>query len=582
SEFVAKFSREAQAAASLSNPNVVGIYDVGQDGDLYYIVMENVEGKTLKQYIDDHAPLTNRQTVEMGMQIAEALRHAHSLGVVHRDIKPHNILVTKNGQLKVTDFGLAHATTTATVTQAGQIMGSVHYMSPEQARGGFIGAQSDIYSLGVVMYEMLTGTVPFTGDSMFSIALKHLQETPPSLRDINSSVMPRLEAIVLKAMSKEQANRYHSAEELLAELLDFSFSLEGTIEKQPSILSKTKDSDRETELQKTLMPRTSSVSGRGDNLPKKEPKAKKLSFVTLLPAFMILAMITTVAVFAYTLWPRPEVVVPNITGKSITDATALLGSVGLNYTLRGGEFSTEVPVEHVIRQDPPAGRTVRSGRQIIIVPSKGQEVVEVPDITGMTILQAKIVLSSRGFVLGNQILENHQTIMENVIISQNPRPPLKTQVGAQIDVVVSLGKNIVTVETPLLVGLLEAVGVQRIFEAGLSIGSITREISMHPSGTIILQSPIAGEPTSSGTPVSIVVSRGGRVSRTIAIPKEKIETPTRIEVYITEEGLSQNLVYDRVLSKAEEDLLISIEAFVPFRLVIRINGLIDRDEVISR
>ncbi|WP_241154435.1 Stk1 family PASTA domain-containing Ser/Thr kinase [Staphylospora marina] len=218
SEFIRRFSREAQAAASLSHPNVVNVYDVGRDGYTHYIVMELVEGPTLKQYIQERGPLPPQEAAAIAVQICDGLAHAHDNQIVHRDIKPHNILLGSNGRAKVTDFGIARAASSSTITQTGSVMGSVHYFSPEQARGGVIGEKSDIYSLGIVLYEMLTGEIPFDGDSAISIALKHLQEIPEDPRTLNPSIPEAMARIVLRALEKDPNKRFASAREMMKEL----------------------------------------------------------------------------------------------------------------------------------------------------------------------------------------------------------------------------------------------------------------------------------------------------------------------------------------------------------------------------
>ncbi|SDC66978.1 serine/threonine protein kinase [Melghirimyces thermohalophilus] len=218
SEFVRRFSREAQAAASLSHPNVVSVYDVGQEGHTHYIVMEYIEGPTLKEYIQQYGPLTSEEIVSIASQICDALAHAHENQIVHRDVKPHNILLGYNGRAKVTDFGIARASTSSTITQAGSVMGSVHYFSPEQARGGVIGEKSDIYSLGVVLYEMVTGRLPFDGDSAISIAMKHLQDPVENPAEINSEVPESIHQIILRAMEKDPDQRYPTIRMMKADL----------------------------------------------------------------------------------------------------------------------------------------------------------------------------------------------------------------------------------------------------------------------------------------------------------------------------------------------------------------------------
>lgn len=215
SEFIRRFSREAQAAASLSHPNVVNVYDVGKDGYTHYIVMELVEGPTLKQYILERGPLSIQEAVNIAVQICDGLAHAHENQIVHRDIKPHNILLGSNGRAKVTDFGIARAASSSTITQQGSVMGSVHYFSPEQARGGVIGEKSDLYSLGIVLYEMMTGRLPFDGDSAISIALKHLQEQPEDPRHFNDKIPDSMAAIIMKALDKDPNKRFASAREMM-------------------------------------------------------------------------------------------------------------------------------------------------------------------------------------------------------------------------------------------------------------------------------------------------------------------------------------------------------------------------------
>ncbi|MBA4547505.1 Stk1 family PASTA domain-containing Ser/Thr kinase [Thermoactinomyces intermedius] len=215
SEFIRRFSREAQAAASLSHPNIVNVYDVGRDHFTHYIVMELVEGPTLKQYIQERGPLPVQEAATIAVQICDGLAHAHENQIVHRDIKPHNILLGPNGRAKVTDFGIARAASSSTITQQGSVMGSVHYFSPEQARGGVIGEKSDLYSLGIVLYEMLTGRIPFDGDSAISIALKHLQETPEDPRKYNSNIPDNVAEIVMKALSKNPEDRFESARDMM-------------------------------------------------------------------------------------------------------------------------------------------------------------------------------------------------------------------------------------------------------------------------------------------------------------------------------------------------------------------------------
>ena len=313
-EFVRKFRREAQAAAGLSSPSIGGVYDVGQDDEVYYIVMEFLQGKTLKQVLNENGPLPVSAVLQIGRQIADALRTAHKHGVIHRDIKPHNIMLTADGHVKVTDFGIARAATSSTLTESGAMIGSVHYISPEQARGGFVSERSDIYSLGVVLYELLAGKVPFEGDSMFAIALKHLQETPTPLREIDPSIPLAVEQIVQKAMSKDQAGRYQTAEEMLQDLQKLLQEdgkknslqeLVGCLDEPAAEPAPNSDDD----LTKTYIPAPSGAVAEADKIGSKTPVRRRSwkRYAAILAAMLVLAGALFIA---WIFWPGAVVVVP--------------------------------------------------------------------------------------------------------------------------------------------------------------------------------------------------------------------------------------------------------------------------------
>lgn len=574
-DFIAKFRREAQAAASLSNPYIVGIYDVGQDDDIYYIVMEYVEGKTLKEFIAQHGPISPELVVDIAMQIAEALRHAHQHGVIHRDIKPHNILITRDGQAKVTDFGLARATTTLTLTQSGSLMGSVHYMSPEQARGGYTNERSDIYSLGVVMYEMLTGVVPFTGDNVVSIGLKHLQENPRPLRELTPNIAPHLEHIVTKAMLKEQSKRYQSVTEMIRDLGHLSGIGGPPVEPSKGGRRGKEPADVPRELEDTYIP-----SLKVDNMSPKQ--RKKLPWLAMVSLSMFLAMLLVGGALLYVFWPRPEVIVPNVVGQSLAEAERLLRRDGLNPTIREAEFNAEVPPNVVIRQQPPAGRPVRAGRLVELIPSRGPELLEVPQLVGLSLLEAQLALAARGFTIGQQTAENHETAPVEQIIAQNPRPGFLTERGVPIDIVVSLGRAITEVQTPLLVGLTESEVIVALREAGLTVKMpINQEFhATVPFGKVISQLPLPGAAIAIGGEVAIVVSRGKQARVTVVIPADRLNENTRVEI-IVDDREGRRVVYQDTHSRADGDLHIPVTGFAPMRLLVRINGRIDREEVID-
>jgi len=574
-DFVAKFRREAQAAASLSNPYIVGVYDVGQDDDVYYIVMEYVEGKTLKDLIAEEGQLTQELAIDIAMQIAEALRHAHQHGVVHRDIKPHNILITRDVQAKVTDFGIARATTTSTLTQSGSLMGSVHYMSPEQARGGYTNERSDIYSLGVVMYEMLTGVVPFTGDNVVSIGLKHLQENPRPIKEQRPEVSPGLEKIVAIAMCKEQGQRYQSVTEMIRDLADMSGIGGVTVETVKAQRRGKEQGSTPSQLDDTYIPSLKVNEMR----PKQKKKWPVLAILTIL---MVVTMLAVGGSILYVFWPRPEVVVPNVVGKTLTEAERELRAAGLNSTIGVAEWNPLVPANVVIRQEPPAGRPVRMGRMIAVVPSRGPELVEVPVLVGLSLLEAQIALSANGFILGQQTTAHHETVPPEQVITQNPRPGFLTERGVPIDIVVSLGRAVSEVQTPLLIGLSEGEVILALREAGLSVQTpIMQEFhDTVPFGHVISQSPAPGTVLAPGDEVSIVVSRGRQARITLVIPAQDLNDNTRVEITI-EDGGGRRVAYEGVHSRADGDVVIPVAGLSPMRLIVRLNGRIVRDEIVN-
>ena len=580
-EFVAKFRREAQAAASLSNPHVVGIYDVGEDDGTYYIVMEYVEGKTLKQQIEDLTTIGESEVVDISMQICEGLRHAHRHGVIHRDIKPHNILLTRDGQVKVADFGLARATTTATLTESDSLMGSVHYMSHEQARGGFTSERSDIYSLGVVMYEMLTGKTPYSGDSMFSVAIKHLQETPIPVRELSPSVSEALAVIVERAMSKEQANRYQSAEEMLADLAELPGAAEQLARRGGSLRGSGDLVLRDPkELTDALVQGAENAGSRRANEMAKKKNKKRPSWVVVLTVLMILTMAGIGAGILYMLWPRPEVVVPNIVGLSLAEAQQILREASLEYSIRDGEYNAEVEPGTVIRQSPEAGRTVRAGREVEITPSQGADLKEVPNVVGKTLLEARIALNNEGFAVGQQDTEHSDTIPAGVVISQNPRPPLRAERGTEIDVLVSLGSPIVYVNPPTLVGLAQAEAEMQLRNVGLEVGAVTWEYGSLDFGFVVRQGLSPFERVPRGTLVSIVVSRGKLLKETVVIPAGELAENSRVEVS-AEDREGRKIVFDQIRSPSGGDIVLEVEAVAPYYLLVTINGRVYRYERIG-
>ena len=409
-EFIARFDREAQAATSLSHPNIVNIYDVGEEDHILYMVMEYIDGYTLKEYIQQKGPLEVEEAIEIMKQLTEAISHAHANGLIHRDIKPQNILIDRYGNVKVTDFGIAIALSATSLTQTNSILGSVHYLSPEQARGGMATKKSDIYSLGIVFFELLTGQLPFSGQSPISIALKHLQNETPSVRNINPKIPQSVENIVLKATAKDPFHRYESVyemEEALNRALDPAYMNEpvykppveaGEETKAIPIITDDKlpyqpDDEDETIVhtnkkeKKEEKPKQKKQKGK-----QKKPLYKRKWFITLI-AFLLLVGLAA-AIFA--LSTPKDVEIPDVVGLEYEEAKEELEKVNLKAE-RESIVSDEVEEGFVVKTDPAAGRKVKERSTVTVFVSEGKEKVEFDDYVGQNFSQVERILTNAGY-----------------------------------------------------------------------------------------------------------------------------------------------------------------------------------------
>lgn len=399
-EFIRRFHREAQSATSLAHPNIVNIYDVGEEGDIYYIVMEYVEGDTLKQYIHKHSPIPVETVLFIMKQITSAISHAHQNHIIHRDIKPHNILIDKHGNVKVTDFGIAMALSATSITQTNSVLGSVHYLSPEQARGGMANKKSDIYSLGIVMFELLTGRLPFSGESAISIALKHLQSETPSVRRWNNDVPQSVENIVLKATAKDPFYRYNSMEAVEEDLftaLDeerihepkFMVPLDEEATKAIPVITNDKPI---VNFDETII-HTSDKEEKAKEMsvvdePKKQQKVKKKKKGKKIATIIISTFIGLIILMALTVFVLPEfltskdIEVPDVTGMEIQEATDELESLGFKVGDTISINSEEVEKGQIIKTSPSAGSARKKGTQITLYESIGQESITLDDYVG--------------------------------------------------------------------------------------------------------------------------------------------------------------------------------------------------------
>lgn len=400
-EFIERFDREAQAATSLSHPNIVNIYDVGDEDDILYIVMEYVDGMTLKEYILEHGPLDVATALDIMEQLTSAIHHAHMNGLVHRDIKPQNILIDRRGKIKVTDFGIAVALSATALTQTNSILGSVHYLSPEQARGGKATKKSDIYSLGIVFYELLTGKVPFSGHSPVSIALKHLQDETPSVREFNSDIPQSVENIILKATAKDPFHRYQSAaemEEAIKRALDpdvlnepkFTPPVEpGEETKAIPIITDLPEQFPEEDHEETTMIHQPKKTPEPEK--KEKPKKKRRRKILLVVSIVIFVLIGSILA-AFLLSSPKDVVIPDLVGYEYEEAKEILEELNLTVN-KELIHSDEVEEGHVVKTDPGAGRTVKEKSTVDVYVSEGKEKVAFPDFVGQNISQVERLLA---------------------------------------------------------------------------------------------------------------------------------------------------------------------------------------------
>lgn len=514
-DFVSRFRREAKAAASLSHPNIVSIYDVGEDQGLHFIVMELVEGETLRDRLNREGRLQPEEALNIAAQICLGLAHAHDNNIIHRDIKPQNILLTEVGHVKVADFGIARALGGVSTTSTDVVVGSASYLSPEQARNGKVSARSDLYSLGVVLYEMITGKLPFTGDSPVAVALQHVEARVPSVRRAVPDIPVEFENLISKALAKDPGERFQSAGEMLQ-----------AIRKSRSAL---------------LYRAEPEFSPKGDEPMAKRSRRRRSTptAVKILAVFVVLGLaVAAYAVYSFYKWMAvPIVEVPDIVGLPHIQAQALIREKGLIPRLSAEKYDKNYPAGTVISQSPLGGEQVKVGREIYYTLSKGEEYVDVPDVRRLSLREAQLELENHQLQLGNVDKIPDATVPKDLVISQNPREGTSVAIGTRVDLVVSKGVEPETTIVPGLLGLTEAQALAVLNDSLLDLGNVTGAPSDQPSGTIIAQTPEEGEEVPVRTKVDIVVSMGleGAVrSHTIKIEVADKGRPVHVRLTVTD------------------------------------------------
>lgn len=538
-EFIKRFNTEAQSAARLTHPNIVSVFDVGQEYNIYYIVMELIQGKTLKQIISEEGALPWKWTVNIAIQICSALEMAHKNGIVHRDIKPHNIIITEDGIAKVTDFGIAKAVSNSTITAFGTTLGSVHYFSPEHARGGYTDAKSDLYSLGIVMYEMITGKVPFDADTPVSVALKHMQEEPIPPIKLNSNIPVAVNDIILKAMKKDTSERYASATAMMKDLSmalknpNGNFVNEGntgdftrvipTI--QGNMMNEDKYKNRSNVNDNTVVRRNGNSANNTNTSKQNEkkslrkyleenPKMKPVVIGGIALGIILLCILipwasykiaSNILGFNPSASQQSGISLPGVTSLSIEDAKKKLDDLGIKYDIEE-VYSDSVEEGKVISQKPEEGSNYDKEKNspVKLTVSKGIKVVKMPKVVGMDIETATAELKKYELEVKEE-KEESVTVEENYVIRQEVDEGKEIPAGTEVTLYVSKGPKKITVESVEDLDVEEA--KKKLTEAGLEVNVITTEDTSKTNGVVLKQNLEPGTVVSEGTKITLTVNK---------------------------------------------------------------------------
>ncbi len=553
--FIERFQREARAAARLNHPNIVQVYDQSQTAGMSYIVQEYVEGETLKDLIRRESPIEPRRAITIALQILAALRVAHQQGVIHRDVKPQNILVQLDGKIKVADFGIASAGDTE-MTEAGSIVGTAQYLAPEQARGLSVGPPADLYAVGIVLYEMLSGRVPFEGEAAVTVAMRHVQEAPEALTDRNPLVPDALESVVMRALTKDPTQRYQSADEMGLELDKVRQGL--PISDETAVIgAATIAMNRpieQTMVAPPLPPRERAP------VRAKNPNRRRL-WILLIVVGAVLAAIAIGLVAWGQIGSSSNtpttaattgvlVQVPNVVGQQEADAVAALKQLEL-IPLVIKTASTNAPAGQVTAQHPGSGESVPAGTTVEIDVSSGPDAVAVPNVAGLSLADATSKLEAEKLVV-HLDTDSSDTVAEGIVISQSPSAGVSVKPGTTIGLVISSGKKQGTV--PNLVGMDLTNAQNTLTMSGLVLGSQSQANDAATAGQVIAQDPAAGTSVAQGAAVNVVISKG---PATAAVPSVVNTARGTAEAQITAAGFVASAQESAVSDPAQDGIVIS-------------------------
>jgi serine/threonine-protein kinase len=549
--FVERFRREAQAAANLSHPNIVSVYDWGEEDGTYFIVMEFVSGRPLSALIREEGSLLPDRAAAIGADVAAALAFAHRNGVIHRDVKPGNVLIDDDGQVKVTDFGIARAAgADEGLTQTGAVMGTATYFSPEQAEGAGVDARSDVYSLGVVLYEMVTGRPPFTGDNPVSIAYKHVREEPVPPRRINPAIPAAFEAVVLQAMAKDRDRRYASADELRNDLLRFRHGREVAAAAYVPPAAGTAT---------MVQPAADGAPTGTAYLPTTAPAEQQRTWMYVV---LLIVLLAALGVLLFFLGRNlglfggnnntASVTVPTLTGLDKTVAEAQLHDLGLQWT-EDLQPNPAVDANKVFDQDPKAGTQLDKGKTVVLKISTGAALVAVPDVTNQPTQQAHASLQSQGFMVGNDIPQASDTVPQGVVLSMSPTPGTKIDPKATtIILTVSSGPANVTV--PDETGKDVATAAADLGQLGFNVRQEQQPSPTVPAGNVVTTNPPPGTAAAKGSTVIILVSTGPQQA---TVPSVVGDSQANAQSALQAAGFSATVQTQTVTDPAKDGIVLN-------------------------
>ncbi|GAA0096641.1 Stk1 family PASTA domain-containing Ser/Thr kinase [Clostridium perfringens] len=578
-EIVRRFKKEATAIANLSNPNVVNVLDVGTQDDINYIVMEYVEGKTLKDIIKEKGALPYEVAISIGIKVAKALECAHKSGIIHRDVKPQNILVTEEGVVKVTDFGIAKSMDSSTIAHTNSVMGSAHYFSPEQAKGTYTDYRTDLYSLGIVLYEMVTGVVPFNGDSPVTVAVKHIQEKAIPPKNINQNIPNSLNDLIMKAMEKDPVNRYQTAKEIIGDL--------EKIKKDPNVTISSKSAEDEDQFTRVMspvvVPNTETNNSEPDeddedddeyyeddededeeenNIQTKPQKAinkkkKKSPILIIIATILVVALGITLGFLGMKKFMEggKDVKIPNVVGEKVEDAKSKLEGLGLKVLEVTEESDQEKGI--VLKVDPNVDSTVKTGSEVKLTVSGGEGQIKVPNFAEMNLDSVKRTLKSLGLELGSVDEEYSDSVPRGEVISQSPNANESVDKGSKVNVTISKGKEIKseTINIPDVSGKSVEEAKSILSNAGVGVNPVKGEAakSEGEAGKVYSQSQSGSLTIKQGEKVTITINyHGDYVKPEKSVPGVTGKSVDEAKSELTNAGFKVNSVKGEAAKSADQ------------------------------